>query len=70
MNPHRNPNRNPGERNVFCSYYGDCLDDAIHKSWEFWDCARCEYRSDKGATPETPWGVSHAVAYYELPPRI
>jgi hypothetical protein len=29
-------------RNVFCLYYGDCLDYAIRKKWPGFSCRSCE----------------------------
>lgn len=67
MNVSCNPRMHRGDRNVFCPYYGDCLDHAIREAWDSWDCACCENRNDQRAKPDFPWSENHTVAYYELP---
>ncbi len=38
-----NPDRGvEGHRNLFCSYYDACLDEAVKKGWNSWTCARCQ----------------------------
>src|SRR5690348_2003010 len=38
-----NPDRGvEGHRNLFCSYYDGCLDEAVKKGWNSWSCTRCE----------------------------
>jgi hypothetical protein len=38
-----NPDRGvEGHRNLFCSYYDACLDQAVKKGWNSWSCTRCE----------------------------
>jgi Zn-finger protein len=41
----RCPLHRKGERNVFCPFYRACLDEAVSKTWAYWDCSECEYRS-------------------------
>jgi hypothetical protein len=37
-----NPDRGvEGHRNLFCSYYDACLDEAVKKSWNSWTCTHC-----------------------------
>ena len=37
-----NPDRGvEGHRNLFCSYYDGCLDEAVKKGWNSWSCTRC-----------------------------
>ncbi len=37
-----NPDRGvEGHRNLFCSFYDACLDEAVKKGWNSWTCARC-----------------------------
>jgi len=70
MNPKCNPVRRKGNRNVFCPYYGDCLDSAIEKSWAYWDCADCQHSLTQGAGVEAQLTVGHSIAYYDLPLEI
>jgi hypothetical protein len=38
-----NPDRGvDGHRNLFCSYYDGCLDEAVKKGWSSWSCTRCD----------------------------
>jgi hypothetical protein len=38
-----NPDRGvEGHRNLFCSYYDACLDEAVKRSWNSWTCVRCQ----------------------------
>jgi hypothetical protein len=38
-----NPDRGvEGHRNLFCSYYDGCLDEAVKKGWNSWSCTRCD----------------------------
>lgn len=37
-----NPDRGvEAQRNLFCSYYDGCLDEAVKKGWNSWACTRC-----------------------------
>lgn len=61
-----NPRRRKGKRNVFCSYYNECLDQAVKRGWDFWDCSDCDYQTDRGAEPEFQQSANHDIAYYEI----
>jgi hypothetical protein len=39
-----NPTPKPGERNVFCPYYNQCLDRAVEEAWKTWHCSRCSHK--------------------------
>lgn len=56
-----------GDRNVFCTHYGDCLDHAVSQEWPSWDCTRCVFLTDRGDAPEMQTVRNHAIAYYEIP---
>ena len=37
-----NPDRGvEGHRNLFCSHYDGCLDEAVKKGWNSWSCTHC-----------------------------
>ncbi len=38
------PNPRRGDRNVFCFDYNYCLDHAITRSWNSWNCCKCKFR--------------------------
>ena len=44
MDQNRNPICKSGDRNVFCPYYGDCLDHAAKLYWQHWDCSECPHK--------------------------
>jgi hypothetical protein len=67
MKSRPNPRRDKGDRNLFCRYYGDCLDYAVKKAWDDWDCGECTHQSSEGGRPEISLQEGGAVAYYELP---
>jgi hypothetical protein len=67
MNPKCNPVRKKGERNVFCPHYSDCLDYAVKKYWNRWNCADCFFRTNEEGRPELQVYHNETVAYYELP---
>jgi hypothetical protein len=66
MNPECKPIQKKGDRNVFCPFYGDCLDFVIEKAWETWDCRDCCHYSNLGAAPELSRNINHAIAFYEI----
>ena len=38
-----NPDRGvEGHRNLFCSHYDNCLDEAVKRGWNSWTCVRCQ----------------------------
>ena len=36
-----NPVPRPGERDILCRFYGDCLDYVVSSSWQCWSCHLC-----------------------------
>jgi hypothetical protein len=41
-----NPDRGlDGQRNLFCTHYDNCLDEAIRQGWNSWCCTRCDLSS-------------------------
>ncbi|MBI5545549.1 MAG: hypothetical protein HY901_16815 [Deltaproteobacteria bacterium] len=40
------------QRNLFCSHYDDCLDEAVKKGWNSFTCVRCPlYTVSPGPNP-------------------
>jgi hypothetical protein len=66
MKQGRNPIYRKGERNPFCSSYALCLDEAIGKSWLFWDCSECEFKTSRDPKTEITAKVNESVAYYDV----
>ena len=70
MNPMCNPTHKNGDRNVFCPHYGDCLDYAIQKTWEYWECSDCQHRLTVEARPEIQSKGDDIIEYLDLPLEI
>jgi hypothetical protein len=67
MNMERNPIYRKGERNAFCPYYAACLDEAVEKTWAYWDCSECGYQSFRDSCFDIQFRVNDSTPYYELP---
>jgi len=63
----RRPLNKKGDRNVLCPYYSDCLDEAVEKSWRYWDCRECSHKTRRDPTIGFHWSVNDGVLFYELP---
>ena len=63
MNTERNPLCRKGDRNTSCPYYRQCLDDAIKRSWERWDCGECEHKYNYENRPWIFLTVAEAIEY-------
>ena len=59
-----------GERNIYCPYYGDCLDSAVDLSWQSWNCSECQHKMTRQAVAERDYLMTNAVTYYELPLNV
>ena len=57
-----NPTCKSGFKNIYCPYYGFCLDHAAKHFWNFWECGDCVYRSVK-----KPFEVEHFLDNDEIP---
>ena len=57
---------NEGGRNIFCGYYNDCLDYAIKKSWDSWNCAKCKMKNKVSPQEARIPMYSEDIAYYEF----
>jgi tRNA(Ile2) C34 agmatinyltransferase TiaS len=66
MKTQRNPVHQSGVRNAFCPHYKECLDSAIQKGWEDWDCSSCHYKTNQDDKPEMRLTVNETIAYYEM----
>jgi hypothetical protein len=66
MKQGRNPIYRKGERNPFCSSYAVCLDEAIGKTWLFWDCSECEFKASRDPKAEIMGRAPDSMPYYEI----
>lgn len=67
MHGNCNPAPEAGERNVFCPYYDHCLDHAIKKAWNTWDCAHCVHRFMSTQMTEVIDREREASPHYTIP---
>ena len=63
MNAERNPVWRQGDRNIFCSLYRECLNDAIQGSWQDWDCSDCPHKGNHKNGPDPLLAVTHSIEY-------
>lgn len=66
MKKHRPTKKNEGGRNLFCSHYNGCLDYVVKKSWDSWNCSKCDLRNRAGDKPFIGSASSEDIAYYEF----
>ena len=64
-----NPICKYGERNLFCTHYGNCLDHAVFNKRRRWCCDECSYRCIQEERNMVPT-VNDSNIYYELPPVL
>ena len=70
MTQERRPIYRKGERNPFCPVYRSCLDEAVEKSWAYWDCSECAYRSCRDPNLDIQIRANDSMPYYDLPAGI
>ena len=64
-----NPVCRRGDRNVFCVYYGDCLDHAVDHRWRYWNCTECSHKLIQ-QVPSAVQTVNDSNIYYEFSPTL
>ncbi|MGD2125354.1 MAG: hypothetical protein PVG99_04695 [Desulfobacteraceae bacterium] len=70
MSKNRHPIYKKGDRNAFCPFYSVCLDEAVKKSWAYWDCSECDHRSSRDSSFDIENRVNDSMPYYDLPDDI
>ncbi len=70
MQPQSNPVHAKGKKNVFCPYYGGCLNYACENYWEYWSCLDCEHRRDKASVTDIPFSLQNSDPYYSISPSL
>ena len=69
MKSKRNPVNKQGHRNLQCIHYCTCLDDAVEKGWQYWQCSECAYKSVR--EPDDAVRTVHdSNVCYELPSNL
>jgi hypothetical protein len=61
-----NPSKKRGDRNVFCSEYNNCLDIAITKSWNTWNCNKCPFRFSQAIGKQNLAFTTETIVEYGL----
>ena len=70
MKRNRNPVQRDGNRNLFCSYYDDCLDHAAKRHWKYWSCHNCEHRLKSQPGISGPVTAKETALFYTIPQEI
>jgi hypothetical protein len=70
MRTARKPIHRNGYRNALCPDYSKCLDLAVRRSWEFWDCGECKYRSERDPEFDMEVTLNRSVVYYDVPLEV
>ena len=66
----RNPEHRRGERNGLCPHYGVCLDEAVKKSWQYWDCCNCCHSRSRDPGIDGFMEENETMPYYSVPEKI
>lgn len=61
-----NPVEKHGKRNVYCPHYSLCLDHAIQKGWQYWDCGACPKKDLRRPLEGTGEATTQAFEYHGL----
>ena len=67
MNQKPNPIHKKGKRNGLCPHYKGCLDNAVKKSWEYWDCSKCLHKLSRDPSLDVLMAVDDATTFFHLP---
>lgn len=70
MKINRRPINKRGNRNALCPFYRDCLDEAVAKSWQYWDCRECQHKLSRDPEFDVLNAVNDSMPYYELPENL
>jgi len=66
----QNPIHAEGYKNVFCPYYGDCLDHAVKYYWEYWACLECHHKNEQIPVTVVMLSPGSDYPYYPLSPWL
>jgi len=67
----RKPVHTKGYKNIFCPYYGNCLDHASKKHWGYWTCQHCQHKRLKESILEEAVSPTCTTdSYYSISPSI
>jgi len=60
------PTQRNGSRNIFCPYYGECLDHAAKRHWDAWACFDCGHKMMKESGRQGPFLSGDTSPYYTV----
>jgi len=63
----RHPVYKKGDRNALCPHYNDCLDEAVQKYWEFWNCGKCQHKMSRDPDLDMMHTMNDSIVFYDLP---
>ena len=70
MDQNRNPVHTKGDRNIFCPFYRNCLDDAVRFRWKYWACLHCQHKKNGKFLTDVLLTPTDTSPYYSLPPSV
>jgi len=70
MKARRRPIHRYGFRNALCPNYRECLDMAVRKGWEFWDCGECTHKLETDPEFDIEASLTQSVTYYDVPLEV
>ena len=70
MNQKPNPLNRLGRKNIHCPQYGDCLDYAADRYWDYWDCAECSHKATRQPFTDIECTTEEIDVFFHLPARV
>ena len=69
---YRKPNPIPkrGNRNLYCSYYTECLNQAVSLQWDSFACVECHLEFTPGIESKRSMASGDTTPYFTLSPDI
>jgi hypothetical protein len=65
-----NPIPKRGNRNLYCSHYRDCLNQAVRHQWDSFACIECHLELTPGIESERLMTSGDTTPYFTLSPDI
>ena len=65
-----NPIPKHGNRNLYCSHYRDCLNQAVRLNWDSFACIECDHELTPGIEKNRSMPTGDTTPYFTLSPDI
>lgn len=65
-----NPVPKHGNRNLSCSHYRDCLNQAVRLEWDSFSCIECDFKVTPGTELKRSIQSGDTTPYFTLSPDI